>query len=129
MTGAALWRRRGQTPGSPDDDYRLDRPSCRQIVDALRRAYAPDVQTTTPQTRASRAREGAVGADDDKPDARCRARRLGRPASNHPGAAVRDVRAAVAYYRDRFGFDVPHASDGLALLVRDEAPRVSPGRH
>jgi catechol 2,3-dioxygenase-like lactoylglutathione lyase family enzyme len=34
---------------------------------------------------------------------------------------VRDVRAAVAHYREHFGFDAPHATDGFAVLVRDEA--------
>ena len=28
---------------------------------------------------------------------------------------------AVAYYRERFGFDVPHQESGFALLVRDDA--------
>ena len=34
---------------------------------------------------------------------------------------VRDVRAAAAHYRDRFGFDAPHETDGFAVLVRDDA--------
>ena len=34
---------------------------------------------------------------------------------------VRDVRAAAAYYRVRFGFDVPHETGGFAVLARDEA--------
>jgi catechol 2,3-dioxygenase-like lactoylglutathione lyase family enzyme len=34
---------------------------------------------------------------------------------------VRDVPAAVAYYRERFGFDAPHATDSFAVLVRDDA--------
>jgi catechol 2,3-dioxygenase-like lactoylglutathione lyase family enzyme len=38
-----------------------------------------------------------------------------------PALPVRDVRAAVAYYRDRFGFDAPHETDGFAVLVRDDA--------
>jgi catechol 2,3-dioxygenase-like lactoylglutathione lyase family enzyme len=52
------------------------------------------------------------------------------PASGHasaglrrtvPALPVRDVRAAVAHYRERFGFDAPHETDGFAVLVRDEA--------
>lgn len=38
-----------------------------------------------------------------------------------PALPVRDVRKAVAYYRDRFGFDSPHETDGFAVLVRDDA--------
>jgi catechol 2,3-dioxygenase-like lactoylglutathione lyase family enzyme len=38
-----------------------------------------------------------------------------------PALPVRDVRAAVAHYRERFGFDAPHETDGFAVLVRDEA--------
>jgi hypothetical protein len=34
---------------------------------------------------------------------------------------VRDVRAAAAYYGERFGFEVPHEIDGYAVLVRDDA--------
>jgi catechol 2,3-dioxygenase-like lactoylglutathione lyase family enzyme len=34
---------------------------------------------------------------------------------------VRDVRAAVSHYRERFGFDAVHESDGYAVIVRDEA--------
>ena len=32
---------------------------------------------------------------------------------------MRDVRAAVAYYRERFAFDSPHETDDFAVLVRD----------
>ena len=38
-----------------------------------------------------------------------------------PALPVRDVRAAVAYYRERFGFDSPHETDDFAVLVRDDA--------
>jgi catechol 2,3-dioxygenase-like lactoylglutathione lyase family enzyme len=38
-----------------------------------------------------------------------------------PALPVRDVRAAVAFYRDRFGFDAPHETAGFAVLVRDDA--------
>jgi catechol 2,3-dioxygenase-like lactoylglutathione lyase family enzyme len=38
-----------------------------------------------------------------------------------PALPVRDVRAAVAYYRDRFGFDVSHETGDFAVLVRDDA--------
>jgi uncharacterized glyoxalase superfamily protein PhnB len=31
------------------------------------------------------------------------------------------MRAAVAYYRDRFGFDVSHETGDFAVLVRDDA--------
>jgi uncharacterized glyoxalase superfamily protein PhnB len=37
-----------------------------------------------------------------------------------PALPVRDVRAAVAHYRERFGFDAPHATDDFAVLVRDD---------
>jgi catechol 2,3-dioxygenase-like lactoylglutathione lyase family enzyme len=36
-----------------------------------------------------------------------------------PALPVRDIAAAAAYYRERFGFDVPHQEDGFALLTRD----------
>ena len=38
-----------------------------------------------------------------------------------PALPVRDVPAAVAHYRERFGFDAVHEGDGLAVLVRDDA--------
>jgi hypothetical protein len=38
-----------------------------------------------------------------------------------PALPVRDVRAAAAYFRERFGFEVPHETGGFAVLVRDEA--------
>jgi len=38
-----------------------------------------------------------------------------------PALPVRDVRAAVAHYRERFGFDAPHETDGFAVLTRDHA--------
>ena len=38
-----------------------------------------------------------------------------------PALPVRDVRAAVAYYRDRFGIDVPHETGDFAVVVRDDA--------
>jgi catechol 2,3-dioxygenase-like lactoylglutathione lyase family enzyme len=38
-----------------------------------------------------------------------------------PALPVRNVGAAVAYYRDRFGFDAPHETGGFAVLVRDDA--------
>jgi catechol 2,3-dioxygenase-like lactoylglutathione lyase family enzyme len=44
--------------------------------------------------------------------------RLGRTI---PALPVRDVRAAVAYYRERFGFDAPHETDDFAVLARDAA--------
>ena len=34
---------------------------------------------------------------------------------------MRDVHAAVAHYRERFGFDSPHETDDFAVLVRDDA--------
>ena len=34
---------------------------------------------------------------------------------------MRDVRAAVAHYRERFGFDSPHETDDFAVLARDDA--------
>src|SRR3954451_11852929 len=38
-----------------------------------------------------------------------------------PALPVRDVGAAVAYYRDRFAFDCPHQTADFAVLVRDDA--------
>jgi hypothetical protein len=34
---------------------------------------------------------------------------------------VRSVPDAAVYYRDRFGFEVRHADEGFAVLVRDDA--------
>jgi hypothetical protein len=38
-----------------------------------------------------------------------------------PAVPVRDVVAAVAHYRDRSGFEAPHATADFAVLVRDDA--------
>jgi catechol 2,3-dioxygenase-like lactoylglutathione lyase family enzyme len=38
-----------------------------------------------------------------------------------PALPVRDVAAAVAHYRDRFGFEAPHVAADFAVLVRDDA--------
>ena len=38
-----------------------------------------------------------------------------------PALPVRDVRAAVVRYRERFGFDAPHETGDFAVLVRDDA--------
>ncbi len=38
-----------------------------------------------------------------------------------PALPVRDVGAAVAHYRDRFGFAAPHEEADFAVLVRDDA--------
>jgi catechol 2,3-dioxygenase-like lactoylglutathione lyase family enzyme len=38
-----------------------------------------------------------------------------------PALPVRNVNSAVAFYRDRFGFDAGHHSDDFAVLVRDDA--------
>jgi hypothetical protein len=38
-----------------------------------------------------------------------------------PALPCRDVRAAVAYYGERFGFAAPHATDDFAVLTRDDA--------
>jgi catechol 2,3-dioxygenase-like lactoylglutathione lyase family enzyme len=38
-----------------------------------------------------------------------------------PAMPVRDVSSAVAFYRDRLGFDVRHHDGGFAVLTRDEA--------
>ncbi len=46
------------------------------------------------------------------------------PAGLHrtiPAMPVRDVRAAAAHYRARFGFEARHETDGFAVLVRDDA--------
>ena len=38
-----------------------------------------------------------------------------------PALPVRDAAAAVAFYRDRLGFEVLHHDGGFAVLARDEA--------
>ena len=38
-----------------------------------------------------------------------------------PALPVRDVPAAVAHYRERFGFDAAHVEGGFAIVRRDEA--------
>jgi catechol 2,3-dioxygenase-like lactoylglutathione lyase family enzyme len=38
-----------------------------------------------------------------------------------PALPVRDVRAAVEHYRERFGFETAHEADDFAVLVRDDA--------
>jgi len=38
-----------------------------------------------------------------------------------PALPVRDVPAAVAFYREQLGFEAAHADDGFAVVVRDEA--------
>jgi catechol 2,3-dioxygenase-like lactoylglutathione lyase family enzyme len=38
-----------------------------------------------------------------------------------PALPVRDVPAAVAHYRERFGFDARYEDAGFAVLARDEA--------
>ena len=38
-----------------------------------------------------------------------------------PALPVRDVPTAVAFYRDRLGFDAPHETGDFAVVVRDDA--------
>jgi len=38
-----------------------------------------------------------------------------------PALPVRDVEAAVASYRERFGFEAPHVAADFAVLTRDDA--------
>jgi len=38
-----------------------------------------------------------------------------------PALPVRDIAAAVAHYRDRFGFNATHVAADFAVLVRDDA--------
>jgi uncharacterized glyoxalase superfamily protein PhnB len=38
-----------------------------------------------------------------------------------PALPVRDVPAAVAHYRERFGFAAPHETSDFAVLARDDA--------
>jgi uncharacterized glyoxalase superfamily protein PhnB len=38
-----------------------------------------------------------------------------------PALPVRDVRGAVAHYREHFGFVSPHETDDFAVIVRDDA--------
>jgi catechol 2,3-dioxygenase-like lactoylglutathione lyase family enzyme len=51
-------------------------------------------------------------------DARRTAAGLGRTV---PALPVRDVPAAVEFYRERLGFEAPHAERDFAVLVRDDA--------
>jgi catechol 2,3-dioxygenase-like lactoylglutathione lyase family enzyme len=44
--------------------------------------------------------------------------RLGRTV---PALPVRDIGAAIAFYRDRLGFEVGYHDDGFAIVVRDDA--------
>lgn len=46
---------------------------------------------------------------------------LPRMSQTIPALPVRDVPAAVAFYRDRLGFTVVHHDDGFAVLARDDA--------
>jgi catechol 2,3-dioxygenase-like lactoylglutathione lyase family enzyme len=38
-----------------------------------------------------------------------------------PALPARDVPASVAYYRERFGFEPRHETEGFAVLARDDA--------
>jgi catechol 2,3-dioxygenase-like lactoylglutathione lyase family enzyme len=38
-----------------------------------------------------------------------------------PALPVRDIGTAVAYYRDRFGFETPHETADFAVVVRDDS--------
>ena len=38
-----------------------------------------------------------------------------------PALPVRDMEAAVTYYRERFGFNAPHETEDFAVLTRDDA--------
>jgi catechol 2,3-dioxygenase-like lactoylglutathione lyase family enzyme len=38
-----------------------------------------------------------------------------------PALPVRDIGAAIAHYRDRFGFEARHETADFAVLVRDDA--------
>jgi uncharacterized glyoxalase superfamily protein PhnB len=38
-----------------------------------------------------------------------------------PALPVRDMEAAVTYYRERFGFEAPHVAADFAVLTRDDA--------
>jgi catechol 2,3-dioxygenase-like lactoylglutathione lyase family enzyme len=38
-----------------------------------------------------------------------------------PALPVRDVPGAVAHYRERFGFDPRHETEGFAVITRDDA--------
>ena len=38
-----------------------------------------------------------------------------------PALPVRDVPTAVAHYRERFGFEPVHETEGFAVIVRDDA--------
>ena len=38
-----------------------------------------------------------------------------------PALPAHDVRKAVAFYRENFGFDAPHETDDFAVITRDDA--------
>jgi catechol 2,3-dioxygenase-like lactoylglutathione lyase family enzyme len=38
-----------------------------------------------------------------------------------PALPAHDVTAAVAYYRERFGFEAPHETEDFAVITRDDA--------
>ena len=46
---------------------------------------------------------------------------MARLSQTIPAMPVRDAAAAVAFYRDRLGFEVLHHDGGFAVLARDEA--------
>ena len=64
-----------------------------------------------------------------QPEARKRSRRVSattldavpRLTQTIPALPVRDMPAAVAFYRDRLGFEVLHHDGGFAVLCRDDA--------
>ena len=72
-----------------------------------------------PDRESAMAEAGLVEEPQPEPRAVTRAEAgLGRTI---PALPVRDAEAAVAFYRDRLGFEVLHHDGGFAVLLRDEA--------
>lgn len=55
------------------------------------------------------------------PERKAASRTDARLGQTIPALPVRDAAAAVAFYRDRLGFEVLHHDGGFAVLLRDEA--------
>jgi catechol 2,3-dioxygenase-like lactoylglutathione lyase family enzyme len=72
-----------------------------------------------PDRESAMAEAGLVEEPPPEPKAITRAdARLGQTI---PALPVREAEAAVAFYRDRLGFEVLHHDGGFAVLLRDEA--------
>jgi len=70
--------------------------------------------------RESAMREAGL-VEEPQPDPQPVPRADARLGQTIPALPVRDAAAAVAFYRDRLGFEVLHHDGGFAVLLRDEA--------